>query len=115
MSPPQGPHRASLAERFPGRGSSPREVEAEDGLGELALLQHALHDRRGAAHRHVGVGHPQDPIEVRVVEGAVGLILTQAELLVIDDDVLNLGRADGRAEGFTQTDSPGWRCPRAGI
>ena len=58
------PIRASFDECFPGQVFLPREVEAEDGLGELVLLQHALHDCWAIPHCHVGVGHSQDPIKV---------------------------------------------------
>lgn len=75
----------------------PREIKAEDGLSELALLQHALHDCWGISYSHVGIGHSQDPIKVWIVEGVIRLILTQTKLLVIDDNVLNLCQADKTA------------------
>ena len=85
---------ASFAETHPGQGCSPRKVEAEDGLGELVLLHHALRDCWSIPHCQVGVGHSQDAIKVCIVEGVVGFNLTQTKLLVIDDDVLNLGQAE---------------------
>ena len=73
-----------------GQRCSPREVEAEDGAGELALLHHAFHDCWAIPHCQVGVGHSQDTIKVCIVEGVARFNLTQTKLLVMDDDVLNL-------------------------
>lgn len=68
----------------------PREVEAEDGLGELVLLQHALQCGGRPSHRQRGVGHSQDPIEVGIVERLGWLVLAEPELLFSDRDGLDL-------------------------
>lgn len=68
----------------------PREVEAEDGLGELVLLQHALQHGGQPSHRQRGVGHSQDPIKLGVVERLGRLVLAQPEILVSDRDALDL-------------------------
>lgn len=73
----------------PGR-SSLAEVEAEDGAGEGALLQHALQGRGGPAHGQGWVGHAHDAVKLRIDEVGARLILTQAELLVGDLDTLDL-------------------------
>lgn len=71
-------------------GSSLAEVEAEDGAGEGALLQHALQGRGGTTHGQRGVGHAHDAVKLSVDEVAPGLVLTQAKLLVGHLYVLNL-------------------------
>lgn len=68
----------------------PGEVEAEDGLGELVLLQHALQRGGRPSHGQRGVSHAHDPVELGIVEGLGGLVLAQPELLVFDLDALDL-------------------------
>ena len=68
----------------------PREVEAEDGLGELVLLQHALQRGGRPSHRQRGVGHSQDPIKIGIVERLRWLVLAEPKLLVCDRDALHL-------------------------
>lgn len=80
----------SVRERDPASRVSPRVIEAEDGFGELVLLQHVLHQRVETADGNARVSHAQNPIEFQVVKGAAGLIQAQTELLVPDDNVLDL-------------------------
>lgn len=68
----------------------PREVEAEDGLGELVLLQHALQRGGHPSHHQRGVGHSQDPIKIGIVERLGWLIPAEPELLICDRDALDL-------------------------
>lgn len=79
-----------LCKRDPPSEVSPRVIEAEDGFGELPLLQHVLHQSVVTADANARVSHAQNPIEVQVVKGSAGLIQAQAKLLVPDDDVLDL-------------------------
>lgn len=88
----------STRERAPLSEVSPRVIEAEDGFGELVLLQHVLQQRVVTADANARVSHAQNPIEVQVVKGSAGLIQAQAELLVPDDDVLNLEGEESRWE-----------------
>lgn len=88
------PHRASSDGPFLGQVFLPRGGEAEERLGQLVLLQHVLHDCWAAPHRQAGVGHFHNPIKVWIVERVAGLILTQAKLVFINDNVLSLEWAD---------------------
>lgn len=81
-----------------GRGSSLAEVEAEDGAGEDALLQHALQGCGGASLRQGRVAHAHDAVKLCIDEIGTRLGLTQAELLVGDLDVLDLWRGRGDTE-----------------
>lgn len=84
----QSPYRALFDGSFPGQEFLPREVEAEEGLGQLVPLQHVLCECWGAPDHQAGVGHLHNPIKVWIVERVTGLILTQAKFMVINDNVL---------------------------
>lgn len=68
----------------------PRQVDAEDGLGELVLLQQALQHGGHPSRLQRGVAHPQDPVKIGVVERLGWLVLAEPKLLVCDRDVLDL-------------------------
>lgn len=111
----QSPLRVLFIQSFLGQMFLPRKVEAEDGLGELALLQQALHHRWVIPHSQTGVGHSQDPIKVWVVEGVTGFILTEAKLLVLDDNVLDLSWTERKANFSGGQNLHRFGCPGSGL
>lgn len=56
------------------RWALPRKVEAEDGLFELVLLQHALQWGGSPSSCKRRVSHPHDPIKLGIVERLGGLL-----------------------------------------
>lgn len=89
----------------------PAEVDPEEGLGESALLQQALHGGGGAPCRQAGVGQAHDAIELCVDKIGPGLGLTEAKLLVGDLNALELEwrlkQSDSDAATWTDLHPPG--------
>lgn len=96
---PRGRGRRSLPERrtSPGRAKgAPQgllaQVDGEEVLGHQALAHHVVKDRDGPRRGDAGEGQPQDAVEGVVGQKGARLLLAEANGLVVDLDVSNLGR-----------------------